>query len=153
MELSDHTTITILRATWVIDVAAFLVLNWAARALLRYSDAHPSTMGSAADDLPGPESRSWMWRTAGGGRVLRFVWSAAAVRVADPTVRRYVWVLRVATAVIATALLTMFLVTARHPSRSWSLVQKQQPRAAPQGNAAFPPMRSWSVMIPPSERI
>jgi len=133
MELSDHTTIAILRAAWVIDVAAVLVLHWTALALLRYLDGHPSAVGPAADDLPAPESRSWMWRTAGGGRLLRFIWSTAAVRAQDSTVRRYVWVLRLATAVIAATLISMLLATAPHPSRHWSLVQKDQHRAAQQG--------------------
>jgi hypothetical protein len=134
MELSDHTTITILRAAWVIDVAAVLILHWTALALLRYLDGHPSAVGSAADDLPAPESRSWMWRTAGGGRLLRFVWSAAAIRARDSTVRQYVWVLRVASAAIAASLIAMLLATARHPSRHWSIVQNEQRQAAFCGN-------------------
>jgi hypothetical protein len=121
MELSYHTTIAILRAAWLIDVAAFLLLNWAALALLRYGDANPDALGPAADDLPAPGSRFWMWRTAGGGRLLRFVWSAGAVGAQDSTVRRYVLVLRVASAVIAATLITMLLVTARHPSRHWDI--------------------------------
>jgi hypothetical protein len=126
MELSDHTTITVLRAAWVIDVAAVLVLNWTALAFLRYLDAHPSAVGSAADDLPAPESRSWLWHTAGGGRLLRFAWTAAAVQAQDLTVRRYVWVLRVASATIAAMLITMLLVTVRHPSRRWNIVQNER---------------------------
>ena len=135
MELSDHATITILRAAWVIDAAAVLVLTRTALALLRYSDAHPSAVGSAADDLPAPESRLWMWRTAGGARLLRFVWSGAAVRVPDSTVRRYAWVLRAATAVMAAMLIIMLLATAPHPLRRWSIVQREQRRAAQQDNA------------------
>jgi hypothetical protein len=122
MELSDHATIMILRAAWVIDAAAVVVLTRTALALLRYSDAHPYAVGSAAGDLPAPGSRLWMWRTGGGARLLRFAWSPAAVRVPDSTVRRYVWVLRAVTAVIVAALITMLLVTAPHPSRRWNIV-------------------------------
>jgi hypothetical protein len=122
MELSYHTTITILRVAWLTDFAACLVLHWTALALLRYLDEHPSAVGSAADDLPGPESRTWMWRTAGGARVMRFAWSAAAVRTPDSTVRRYAWVLRVAIAVIVATLLIMILATASHPSRRWDIL-------------------------------
>jgi hypothetical protein len=135
MELSDHATIAILRAAWVIDAAAVLVLTRTALALLRYSDAHPSAIGSTAGDLPAPDSRLWMWRTGGGARLLRFAWSPAAVRVPDSTVRRYVWVLRAATAVIAAALITMLLATARHPSRRWNIVRQEQRRATEQGTS------------------
>ena len=122
MELSDQTTITILRAAWVIDAAAVVVLNWATLALLRYLDAHPSAVGSAADDFPAAGSRLWMWRTAGGPRVLRFAWSGDAIRSPDRTVRRYARILRVATAVIAASLVAMLLATGRHPLRRWSIV-------------------------------
>jgi hypothetical protein len=145
MELSDHTTITILRAAWVIDVAAVLVLHWTALALLRYGDAHPSALGPGADDLPAPQSRFWMWRTAGGGRLLRFAWSADAIRAQDSTVRRHVRVLRVASAVIAATLMAMLLVTARHPSRHWNLVQTEQRRAPQRGH--LPPAATRPLVL------
>ncbi len=122
MEFSDHTTIAILRVAWVIDFGAFLLMNWAALALLRYGDAHPAALGSTAGDLPGPGSRSWLWRTAGGGRLLRFAWFGDAIRAQDSTVRRYALVVRIASAVIAASLITMLLVTVRHPSRHWDIV-------------------------------
>jgi len=142
MEFSDHTTIAILRVAWVIDVAAVLIMNWAARALLRYLDTHVVDVGSAADDLPPPESRRWLWRTAGGGRVMRFAWSSAAVRSSDSTVRRYAWVMRAAIAVIAASLITMLLVTARQPGRRWSIVQLEQQQLI---GATHPP-RQFATM-------
>lgn len=125
MELSDHTIVTILRVAWVIEAAACVALDRAAMALLRYLDANPSAVASgAADRLPGPESWRWLWRRAGGARVVRFAWSADANRTQDGNVRRYVLTLRAATVTIVVALVTMLLVTAGHPSRRWSIVEE-----------------------------
>ena len=131
MHLSDHTTLTILRVSWVIDAMATVLLHWAAISLLRYLDANPSAGGPGADALPDPDSRRWLWRTAGGGRVLRFAWSAATIQLPDQTVRRYAWILRTLTALIFSTLLGMLLVTADQPGRHWSLVQQDAGSATP----------------------
>jgi hypothetical protein len=123
MVLSDHTTITVLRVGWVIDALCAIMMHWAALSLLQYLDANPSAGGPGADALPDPNSRRWLWRTAGGGRVLRFAWSSATVHVGDQMVRRYAWTLRLLTVMIFAALLAMLFVTAGHPDRHWSLVQ------------------------------
>jgi hypothetical protein len=134
MELSDHTIITILRAAWVLEFAAWLVLDRTARALLRYLEAHPSAaVGPAAEHLPASDTW-WLWRRAGGSYVVRFVWSAEAGRTQDPIVRRYVMVSRTATAVIVATLVVMLLATASQPSRHWSLVQAERR-----------PVMSWST--------
>jgi hypothetical protein len=64
-----------------------------------------------------------MWRTAGGSRLLKFAWSAAAVGAEDRNVRRWASVMRVATIVIVAALLAMLLATLRHSSRRWDLLR------------------------------
>lgn len=137
MGLNDHTTIAILRAGWVLDVLAGLVLNWAALGLLRYLDDHPSAAGSAVEGFPAPGARRWMWRTAGGARVMRFAWSAAAIGAEDRAVRRWASIIRVAMIVIVVSLLGMLAVTLQQPSRHWDLITGVgSPQAIDHGGSA-----------------